>query len=465
MDADVKELLNQMVDSIEDEIKERKKLIDEVDMRITGKTGAATFGDDDGGTAGDFEKKLKPLDDVTKIGKPGHDISIGGGTREIRLGDWKMNLDDYTKSIHSDIIAQSVDGEDANTSKSGRAAAERLARETASGIAAIAAEKGVLEKMKDDAELKRDPALAHAGAVQANIDAMFNSKGAVDWRDWLRKRLSSHFESVDFNFFGHEDDGGTQAAYGENGFYLAADEKERVKNRARVELFFDTSGSISSDELALFFREVAQIMTECHAQVMKTTNNRKQWNDLIKLYIYCWDGGVLCNAPVRSAEELVLVAKGCKGGGGTDPNCIFEFKEYNDGLRPLPMPKKDQDRGGTGVPYLDSMSDEQFLEYVADRTARLGKGIGNPRKALKDTITIVFTDYGFDPVRMDWVTKHPEWSAVYNTRDKNQLMWVCSPNTWLNYDKARKTTPFGDICLMPALGTGSSGRSHFAAVL
>ena len=403
-----------------------------LDDKVQNPEEGAFFGDDLGESEQDYLKKIK-------AGRPSWGSGMGSQRKEVDFRGLHVDLDDYAHSQAADIYAMDKNGEDTNETKETK---EKLRKLITDAQAQFETNKQLLEAVQEEQEREADREKRMAAMRQGGVtaDDIFGRKGSVDWKRWLSKRLAPHMMVTDQSYFGHKAYGGRQAAYSQEGIFFAADEKTKVRNEARIELYFDTSGSISPGDIAIFFREVAQLMNQAKCAIMNTPNGKAAWNNLIKLHIYCWDGSVLCSAPVKTPEELLDIANRTHGGGGTDPNCIFQFKKYNDGLVPLPQ----TNRSNTGVAYLDNMKNSEYALYLKSREQRLGK---KRLRAINNTITIVFTDYGFGAVRKDWLTKHPEWKRM-NDPDRCNLLWVCLPNCVRNIKEAREITPFGDICLM-----------------
>jgi len=395
--------------------------------------GESSFGDDLGESSTDFKKRMNNI-----AGK-----GIGTQARKVNFRGLEVDMDAYTHSNNADIVAMNNKGKDESELEGVQEKAHKLVEEAESDLER---KERMMQLAEEDERLKEETkgmskeAIARGRALSAQLLKM---KGCVDWKKWLTKRLSGMLQVTDHDFYNNRRIGGLQSAYNANGIFLTGDVKKKVKTRARVELFFDTSGSIGDADIATFFREVAKIMEVCHAQVMRTAGRKKGSNDQIKLYIYCWDDEVLCNARVKSPEELIRVANSVHGGGGTDPNSIFRFKAYNDGLKSLPETQQSH----TGVTFIDNMKPSEYKAYLKDRKERLA---GKQKKAINETITIVFTDYGFGAVKESWVKEYKEWARMTDSK-RNSLLWVCLPNCVSSVEQARKTTPFGDICLMPVV--------------
>lgn len=405
------------------------------------------FGDDLEESKEDFQKRMQATERA-------HGSGAGSHRKVANFRGLNIDLDEYAHSAGADIFAQDVKGDDENVKNIKKDSARKIENEARALIdhkiqaAEIQAEA---DAEMDEAEKKARQQAAERGKGMSK--SLFNSQGCVEWKPWLRKHMAAHFEITDLTTHGHPKSGGYQAFFQENDMFYQDEVRTKVHTGLHIELFFDTSGSISESDMATFFREVAIIMREAKCQIMRTPHTQTKWNKNVDLYIYCWDGSVLCNAHVKTPEELMEVARKTYGGGGTDPNCIFKFKQYNDGLRVLPATQQ----SNTGVVYLDNMTPKQYKKYLEAREKRLGKTPKSKTKAINQTLTIVFTDYGFGAVRENWWRNTREWHKMLqddNHPGKSTLLWVCLPGCVNSYQRARELTPIGDICLMDDVKNG-----------
>lgn len=126
----------------------------------------------------------------------------------------------------------------------------------------------------------------------------------INWKTLLKNYLT--FASQKVNTFAAPD-----KRFRSRGMIMPGPKQLENDSLENVKVCIDTSGSIGNKELGMAMNQIKQLL-----KVYKA-----------KAELIYWDTKVAAVYDFKNVDELVKAIP--KGGGGTDPNCIFEYFETN----------------------------------------------------------------------------------------------------------------------------------------
>lgn len=164
------------------------------------------------------------------------------------------------------------------------------------------------QKIRDEIkESLMNAAQASAGKLPAGVNRFFKSltEPKMNWKEILRQDIQSIIKT-DYSFYRPAKKGRSE------GFVLPGMIKE---NALDVCIGIDTSGSISPEDLCVFFSEIQGIMS--------------QYTDY-SIRIWSFDTDVHNEQVYRSDEGADITEYKPKGGGGTLFECNYDYMRKND---------------------------------------------------------------------------------------------------------------------------------------
>ena len=126
----------------------------------------------------------------------------------------------------------------------------------------------------------------------------------VNWRTLLKSQLTLASQKV--NTFAAPD-----KRFRSRGMIMPGPKKLENDTLENIKICVDTSGSISNEDIGVALAQIEQLL-----KVFKA-----------KAELLYWDTQVRVIYPFEKIDELLT--KKPMGGGGTDPNCIFDYFETN----------------------------------------------------------------------------------------------------------------------------------------
>ena len=209
----------------------------------------------------------------------------------------KYSLDDLVNKILDEHMDGDGGDSESDGDQEGKGRPQKLSEE----------EKAALRDEIKEAVLAAAQACDNAGSIPAGVKRLIQSmtEPKMNWRELLRMELKSTIKS-DFTWMR-----ASRKSWHLDAIMPGMDNDEMID----IAVALDMSGSISDAQAKDFLSEIAGIMEEF---------------DQYRIHLFSFDTEVY-NVEQFNSENLKDITEyECKGGGGTDFDCIFDYLKKED---------------------------------------------------------------------------------------------------------------------------------------